>query len=576
MPAEMKAKITELLKQTPKWKELEDNLAYSHLETDDHKADEIFNTILGNEGESSQKVQEIIGKDVKLTDKIKSAINDVWEWVKANIFQNTDAKINQFAKKTLGELLNGEPVYKEGGDVLDFNRRMIDWRNNNLENNEKGSTFVENNVVNKNGDINYDELNKQTNSLLRRTSRINFLSPAEELGRNSGGRRNVEASLLLRREVGSDGSQQSNTRERQEEILTDYAQREGIWISPETINEWKLIGDDVTMEARVYDDGKNVIKVGYNYLNFYDTPLDWLTNKISLNNYLFPDSKLELIGFTETYGATKEVDGKFFAPVYRQEYVKGRVLSDSELPMLEEEMKHLVFTKKGYSSYFNENYVIRDLHVDNVMITDNGNYRFVDTVPFLNTPDQKLDGKREYGDGSIIQDNNAPENISGENNARFQIIPTNPTEDTPKHNPGEHPLDYAKRVTRWLREQAKQKEVSEGQPANYSGKNMVGISHAALNDLAGRIGLPPLERGGSYDPKELADRGRKLLSAGANPKQIEDEFYNKKLLDGNMISVNDQSGLTDLQSQFVDKHDNKFTREEAKAIWNYMVMINIR
>jgi len=142
MPAEMKAKITELLKQTPKWKELEDNPAYSHLKTDDQKADEIFNTILGNEGESSQKVQEIIGNDVKLTDKIKSAINDVWEWVKANIFQNADAKINQFAKKTLGELLNGKPVYKEGGDVLDFNRRMIDWRNNNSDNRENNGSFT--------------------------------------------------------------------------------------------------------------------------------------------------------------------------------------------------------------------------------------------------------------------------------------------------------------------------------------------------------------------------------------------------------------------------------------------------
>jgi len=71
MPAEMKSKITELLKQTPKWKELEDNTAYSHLETDDQKADEIFNTLLGNEGEKSQKVQEVIGNDVKLTDKIR-------------------------------------------------------------------------------------------------------------------------------------------------------------------------------------------------------------------------------------------------------------------------------------------------------------------------------------------------------------------------------------------------------------------------------------------------------------------------------------------------------------------------
>ena len=149
---------------------------------------------------------------------------------------------------------------------------------------------------------------------------------AEESGRTGGGRRNVEASLLLRGSAGADGSQQGNTRERQEKILKEYAQREGIWISRETVEGWKPVGDDVTMEARVYFGGSDVIKVGYNYLNFYETPLDWLTNKISLNNYIFPDTELELIGFTETYGATRDVSGVFFAPVYKQRYVKGRVL----------------------------------------------------------------------------------------------------------------------------------------------------------------------------------------------------------------------------------------------------------
>jgi len=82
------------------------------------------------------------------------------------------------------------------------------------------------------------------------------------------------------------------------------------------------------------------------------------------------------------------------------------------------------------------------------------------------------------------------------------IVPTNPIEDTPKQNPGESLIDYAKRATRWMREQQKQpetqkisdrkagedfldyidrlwkskeqqKEVSETQPANDGGKNMV-------------------------------------------------------------------------------------------------------
>ena len=60
MPAEMKAKITELMKQTKEWKRISDNPAYSHLKTEEQKADEVFNTILGNYGENSLQVREMV------------------------------------------------------------------------------------------------------------------------------------------------------------------------------------------------------------------------------------------------------------------------------------------------------------------------------------------------------------------------------------------------------------------------------------------------------------------------------------------------------------------------------------
>jgi hypothetical protein len=110
MPAEMKAEITELLKQTPGWEKLSSNPAYAHLKTDDQKADELFNTILGDYGELTPRVRGIVGDNVTLWAKIQHAINEFINWLKANVFNDTEAKLNVFAKKTLGELLGGKEI----------------------------------------------------------------------------------------------------------------------------------------------------------------------------------------------------------------------------------------------------------------------------------------------------------------------------------------------------------------------------------------------------------------------------------------------------------------------------------
>ena len=92
------------------------------------------------------------------------------------------------------------------------------------------------------GQINYDELNRQANSVLDGTIRINALSLAEEQGRNLGGKRNVEASLLLRGEIGTDGSKQGNPREQQEKILKEYALHERIFLSTLDGNRTHIFG----------------------------------------------------------------------------------------------------------------------------------------------------------------------------------------------------------------------------------------------------------------------------------------------------------------------------------------------
>ncbi|MDR1498464.1 MAG: hypothetical protein LBS59_08700, partial [Puniceicoccales bacterium] len=77
MPEKMKGRIIQLLRGTRGWRELEGNPAYSNLRTDEQKADELFNTLLGDYGEDSRRVREMIGgKDATLWEKVRGAIGE--------------------------------------------------------------------------------------------------------------------------------------------------------------------------------------------------------------------------------------------------------------------------------------------------------------------------------------------------------------------------------------------------------------------------------------------------------------------------------------------------------------------
>jgi hypothetical protein len=118
-PAGMKERITSLLKKTPGWDKLSSNPAYNGLETDEEKADELFNALLGDYGEFTPRVREIVGDDVTLYARVVHALNEFLTWLKA-LFGNTEARLDRFAKQTLNELLSGEAVSrsdKQGSGV---------------------------------------------------------------------------------------------------------------------------------------------------------------------------------------------------------------------------------------------------------------------------------------------------------------------------------------------------------------------------------------------------------------------------------------------------------------------------
>jgi hypothetical protein len=146
-----------------------------------------------------------------------------------------------------------------------------------------------------------------------------------------------------------------------------------------------------------------------------NTPLEFLDDRISLYNSIYPETKYELLGFTDN-----QYDNDVTSFVVRQYNVEGgtikKWLSDiprSERDVAEIKMKEWInermkselnaIPSKSSNTYHNDNYVIRDLHYENIMTEENPlinpdtHLYVVDTNISLNT-DRDNGGVRDYGE----------------------------------------------------------------------------------------------------------------------------------------------------------------------------------
>jgi hypothetical protein len=91
--------------------------------------------------------------------------------------------------------------------------------------------------------------------------------------------------------------------------------------------------------------------------------------------------------------------------VVEQPYIKhvSKTLRD---PQIFEAYKKFL-TKSGWNfdennifTIWNDDFIVHDLHEDNVLIDKDGNFYFIDTNPKLNI--SKYGGTREYGNGSLL------------------------------------------------------------------------------------------------------------------------------------------------------------------------------
>jgi hypothetical protein len=262
--------------------------------------------------------------------------------------------------------------------------REITGSEQDLADSTKIRTFAPLDIMDNQNRIDYDRLEKETDELLQGRLRNDGIFSGEKGEGFAGSRRNAQTSLVLAAVRGSD-------KQTQENVLKEWAQHNGIFIYPaaiegrineifnsETVKGWNY--QTSGMEARIYQDNDRVLKVGYNYLNFFEDPFDYLNRKILLHNLLFPETALEIVGFTETYGATPEVKGRFFAPVLSQPLIQGELVPEGRQDIVDEIMKNLGFEKTGKDSYSNGRYILKDMHPDNIIISKEGTPFFIDTV----------------------------------------------------------------------------------------------------------------------------------------------------------------------------------------------------
>lgn len=177
-------------------------------------------------------------------------------------------------------------------------------------------------------------------------------------------------SNYLRRSKSSSETIKSSKQIKSEEatLLKDFCDKNSFWITAININAFVSSG----AEQKVYLYNKHkVIKLNDGI--YYETWLDYLNNLL-LNNFFFPDTAYQLIGFYEQ-------DEVLYA-VVEQKFVQSD--NETELENVKQFLNSNGFINTRNNDYFHPEIgiILEDLHDENVL-TFKDNLFFIDTVFYL-------------------------------------------------------------------------------------------------------------------------------------------------------------------------------------------------
>ncbi len=176
---------------------------------------------------------------------------------------------------------------------------------------------------------------------------------------------------FLRRsqEAGGMAEKKQQNKKQEEEKLIAWIEDNNFWCSE--IDFTKFVSEGA--EQKVYlNSDEDVIKL--NDSIYYEFWLDYFYNLL-LNNYFFPDTAYELLGFCFK-------DDVLYA-VVKQKYVKAT--EHTNLENVKSFMLNNGFKLIRNNDYINEDLgiILEDLHDENVL-TSNGILAFIDTVFYIN------------------------------------------------------------------------------------------------------------------------------------------------------------------------------------------------
>ena len=177
-------------------------------------------------------------------------------------------------------------------------------------------------------------------------------------------------SSYIRKGKSSGGTSKSSKQIKSEEatLINQFCTNNSFWITSINIDEFVSSG----AEQKVYLHNKyKVIKLNDGI--YYENWLDYFNNLL-LNNFFFPDTAYQLIGFYQ--------QNKILYAVVEQKFVE----SDSETDL---ENVNRFLTSNGFLNKKNNDYfhptlgiILEDLHDENVL-TYQGTLFFIDTVFYI-------------------------------------------------------------------------------------------------------------------------------------------------------------------------------------------------